>query len=81
MLKKIQLKPGINRDQTNYSGEGGWFQCDKIRFRSGYPEKVGGWLKASPSSFIGVCRQMWGWITSYNDDLLALGTKDRKSVV
>ena len=77
MFKKLQLKPGINRDQTNYSGEGGWWQCDKIRFRSGYPEKVGGWIKASPSSFIGVCRQMWGWITSYNDDLLALGTNSK----
>ena len=74
MLKKIQLKPGINRDQTNYSGEGGWFQCDKIRFRSGYPEKVGGWLSASLTTFIGVSRQMWNWVTSYADNILAVGT-------
>ena len=74
MLKKIQLKPGINRDQTNYSGEGGWWQCNKIRFRSGYPEKVGGWLRTSASTFIGVSRQMWNWVTSYADNLLAVGT-------
>jgi hypothetical protein len=74
MLKKIQLKPGINRDQTNYSGEGGWWQCDKIRFRSGYPEKVGGWLSASLTTFIGVSRQMWNWVTSYADNILAVGT-------
>lgn len=77
MLKKLQLKPGVNRDQTNYSGEGGWWQCNKIRFRSGYPEKIGGWIKAAPSSFIGVCRQMWGWVTSYADNFLALGTTSK----
>ena len=74
MFKKIQLKPGVNRDQTNYSGEGGWWQCDKIRFRSGYPEKVGGWLSASLTTFIGVSRQMWNWVTSYADNILAVGT-------
>ena len=74
MFKKIQLKPGINRDQTNYSGEGGWWQCNKIRFRSGYPEKVGGWLRTSVSTFIGVSRQMWNWVTSYADNILAVGT-------
>jgi hypothetical protein len=77
MLNKIQLKPGINRDQTNYSGEGGWWQCDKIRFRSGYPEKVGGWAKYSTTAVIGVCRQVWNWLTSYQDDLLALGTNKK----
>jgi hypothetical protein len=71
---KLQFRPGLNRDQTNYSGEGGWYDCDKIRFRSGYPEKVGGWKKATPFSYIGVCRQMWNWITSYSDNFLALGT-------
>lgn len=74
---KLQFKPGVNRDQTDYSNEGGWYECDKVRFRSGYPEKIGGWLKASPTSFAGVCRQMWNWITSYSDDFLALGTNER----
>ena len=74
---KLQFKPGVNRDQTDYSNEGGWYECDKIRFRSGYPEKIGGWVKSTPIPFIGVCRQMWNWITSYNDNLLALGTNEK----
>ena len=71
---KLQFKPGINRDQTDYSNEGGWWECDKIRFRSGYPEKLGGWLKAAPDPFVGYCRQMWNWVTTYSDDMLAMGT-------
>jgi len=74
---KLQFKPGVNRDQTDYSNEGGWYECDKIRFRSGYPEKVGGWVKATPTAFDGVCRQMWNWITTFSDDFLALGTDDK----
>jgi len=74
---KLQFKPGVNRDQTDYSNEGGWYECDKIRFRSGYPEKLGGWVKVSPTPFIGVCRQMWNWVTSFSDNLLALGTNDK----
>ena len=71
---KLQFKPGVNRDQTDYSNEGGWRECDKIRFRSGYPEKLGGWLKSAPDPFIGYCRQMLNWVTSYSDDMLAMGT-------
>lgn len=71
---KLNFRPGVNRDQTSYSGEGGWYECDKIRFFSGYPQKIGGWIKATPNSFIGVCRQMWNWITSFGDNLLAVGT-------
>ena len=74
---KLQFKPGLNRDQTNYSGEGGWFECDKIRFRSGYPQKLGGWQKGSSQPFDGVCRQMWSWITSYSDNFLAVGTNSK----
>jgi hypothetical protein len=74
---KLQFKPGINRDQTDYSNEGGWYECDKIRFRSGYPQKIGGWVKDFPTSFIGVCRQMWNWVTTYSDNLLALGTNEK----
>ena len=71
---KLNFRPGVNRDQTNYSGEGGWFECNKIRFFSGFPQKLGGWLKTTPNTFIGVCRQMWNWITTFSDNLLALGT-------
>jgi hypothetical protein len=74
---KLQFKPGVNRDQTDYSNEGGWWECDKIRFRSGYPQKIGGWSKATPNTFLGVCRQMWNWITTYSDNLLALGTNEK----
>ena len=71
---KLQFKPGVNRDQTNYSNEGGWYACDKIRFRSGYPEKIGGWVRVTTESFIGYCRQMWNWITTFADNMLAVGT-------
>jgi hypothetical protein len=74
---KLQFKPGVNRDQTDYSNEGGWYECDKIRFRSGYPEKLGGWVKATPNTFVGVCRQMWNWITTFSDNLLAIGTNEK----
>jgi hypothetical protein len=74
---KLQFKPGVNRDQTDYSNEGGWYECDKIRFRSGYPEKIGGWIKTTPTPFIGVCRQMWNWITTFDDNLLSLGTNEK----
>lgn len=71
---KLQFKPGVNRDQTNYSNEGGWWECDKIRFRSGFPEKIGGWNKSTPETFLGVCRQMNNWVTTFGDDFLSLGT-------
>ncbi len=74
---KLQFKPGVNRDQTDYSNEGGWYECDKIRFRSGYPEKIGGWVKSTPTAFSGVCRQMWNWVTTFGDNFLAMGTNDK----
>lgn len=74
---KLQFRPGLNRDQTNYTNEGGWFACDKIRFRSGYPQKLGGWLQSTTDTFIGVCRQMFGWITSFGDNFLAVGTSKK----
>jgi hypothetical protein len=74
---KLQFRPGINRDQTSYTNEGGWYDCDKIRFRSGYPEKIGGWTEVTPFRYIGVCRQMWNWITTFQDNFLALGTNKK----
>jgi hypothetical protein len=76
-FQKLQFKPGVNRDQTNYTNEGGWNECDKIRFRSGFPEKIGGWVKATPEVMLGVCRQLFGWITSYADNFLACGTNKK----
>jgi hypothetical protein len=76
-FQKLQFKPGVNRDQTNYTNEGGWNECDKIRFRSGYPEKIGGWVKSTPNFMLGVCRQLFGWITSFADNFLACGTNKK----
>ena len=76
-LQKLQFKPGVNRDQTNYSNEGGWNSCDKIRFRSGYPQKIGGWLRSGSYTLIGVCRQMFNYITTASDNILALGTSKK----
>jgi hypothetical protein len=76
-LTKLQFRPGINRDQTNLSGEGGWWDSDKIRFFSGYPQKLGGWVRYSVTPVLGLCRQVWNWITSYQDNLLALGTSKK----
>ena len=74
MLQRLQFKPGLNRDQTNYAGEGGYYECDKIRFRSGYPQKIGGWERANTVTINGVCRQMFNYVTSFNDNILWLGT-------
>jgi hypothetical protein len=76
-LQKLQFKPGVNRDQTNYTNEGGWYECDKIRFRSGYPQKIGGWLKANTTVLIGICRQMFTWISTDSDNLMAVGTNKK----
>ena len=76
-LQKLQFKPGLNRDQTNYTNEGGWFECDKIRFRSGYPQKMGGWLRYGTFTVVGVCRQVFNWITTASDNYLALGTSKK----
>ena len=76
-LQKLQFKPGVNRDQTNYTNEGGWNECDKIRFRSGYPQKIGGWLRYGLFTVVGVCRQVFNWITTSSDNYLALGTSKK----
>ena len=73
-LTKLQFRPGVNRDTTNYANEGGWYECDKIRFFSGFPQKIGGWVEATSNRVLGVCRQMWNWVTSYTDNFLAVGT-------
>jgi len=76
-LQKLQFKPGVNRDQTNYTNEGGWYECDKVRFRSGYPQKIGGWLRYGTFTLVGICRQMFNWITTLGDNYLAMGTSKK----
>ena len=73
-LKKIVLKPGVNRENTRYTNENGWYECDKIRFRQGTPEKIGGWSRISTNSFLGVARALWNWITNTGVNYLAVGT-------
>jgi len=73
-LSKIIFKPGVNRENTRYTNEGGWFESDKVRFRQGTPEVIGGWERISTNTFLGVCRSMWNWTTLANANLLALGT-------
>lgn len=60
-LQKLQFRPGLNREGTDYSNEGGWYDGDKIRFRSGFPEKIGGWTQLSTAQFTGVARSIWPW--------------------
>ena len=61
-LKKLTLRPGVNRENTRYTSENGWYEGDKIRFRQGTPEKIGGWTRISLSFFKGICRSLWAWI-------------------
>lgn len=73
-LQKLQFRPGVNREGTTLANEGGWFDCDKVRFRSGYPEKIGGWAALSYNTFLGVCRSLWNWVTLKSYNLMGVGT-------
>jgi len=73
-LQKLTFRPGVNREGTNYSNEGGWYDCDNIRFRSGFPEKLGGWIRLTANTFQGVCRALWNWVTLGGSNLLGVGT-------
>lgn len=86
MLKKIIFRPGVNRENTRYASEtmgnpnsatnvaGGWYESEKVRFRSGSPEKIGGWARISSTTFLGVCRSLWNWITLGSLNLIGVGT-------
>ena len=73
-LQKLLLKPGVNRENTRYTNEGGWYESDKVRFRQGTPEKIGGWQRISAATFIGICRSLWNWVTLAGQNLLGIGT-------
>ena len=73
-LKKIVFKPGTNQENTRYTNENGWYISDKVRFRQGTPEKIGGWQRISPNTFQGVCRFLWNWVTLSFENLMAVGT-------
>lgn len=85
-LKRLLFRPGVAREQTRYASEaigpvgsatqavGGWYESDKVRFRSGTPEKIGGWSRISASTFLGVCRSLWNWVTLGGLNLVGVGT-------
>ena len=73
-LQKLQYKPGVNRDVTSYTNEGGWVDSDKVRFRLGFPEKIGGWLKRSSNAYLGSARSLFPWTALAGTKFLAVGT-------
>ncbi len=73
-LQKLQFRPGINRETTRYMNEGGWYNCDKIRFRFGVPEKINGWQRYSDTQFLGICRRLHNWIALDQSNYIAIGT-------
>ena len=76
-LSKLQFKPGINREGTNYSNECGWFDGDKIRFRAGYPESIGGWTRVSNTQVTGTPRKIFDFVTLASQNLLFIGTEKK----
>mgnify|MGYP003133445840 CR=1 FL=1 len=76
-LAKYVFKPGINKEGTNYSNEGGWFDADKVRFRKGKPERIGGWNKFTTDSYVGTCRQLYPYKATNGDSFVILGTHQK----
>jgi len=76
-LQKILFKPGVNKENTRYTTEGGWYECDKIRFRQGNPEILGGWQRISANTYNGTCRSLWNWTTLGNLNLVGVGTNTK----
>jgi hypothetical protein len=74
VLTKLQFRPGINREVTSYTNEGGWVDGNKIRFRAGFPETIGGWVRLSDARFLGVCRALINWTTLTGSNLVGIGT-------
>lgn len=73
-LQKLQFKPGVDRENTRYAAEGGWYETNKVRFRRGMPQKIGGWVRLSSETFLGICRSMLNWVTLQGQNLVSVGT-------
>lgn len=73
-LKKIVFRPGVNRENTRYTNEMGWYESDKVRFRQGTPEKIGGWQRISENTYLGVCRSLFQWVTLAGSKPMGVGT-------
>jgi hypothetical protein len=76
-LQKLEFRPGINKESTSYANEGGYYSCDKVRFRSGYAEKIGGWANQTSNTFKGICHTLWNWVTFGGSNLLGFGTNSK----
>ena len=76
-LQKLTLKPGVNRENTRYTNENGWYESDNVRFRQGMPEKIGGWQRISGNTFLGICRSLWNWVTLGSQNLMGVGTSSK----
>lgn len=76
-LSKLVFKPGINKDQTNYASEGGWYAMDKVRFRSGFPEKIGGWVVSNNNPYVGAARSVFTWFTTDGGQPVGIGTNEK----
>jgi len=74
-ITSLKFRPGINKETTSYSNKGGWNDCDKVRFRFGYPEKLGGWEKYSSSTFLGTSRSLHAWANLEGNNYLGVGTE------
>ena len=73
-LTTLRYKPGVNRDVTSYTNEGGWVDSDKVRFRLGFPEKIGGWVKYSLNTYLGSARSLFPWTALDSTKFLGVGT-------
>ena len=80
-LKKLTFKPGIYRDNTNYANEGGWYDMDKVRFRSGFAEKIGGWQVVNFTPYAGQCRSLYNYQTTDGATITGLGTSEKYYVL
>ena len=76
-ITSLKFRPGINKETTSYSNKGGWNDCDLIRFRFGYPEKLGGWEKYSENTFIGTARSLHTWANLLGDNYIGIGTEQK----
>lgn len=74
-LQKITLRPGVNRENTRYTNEGGYYESNLVRFRQGTPEKIGGWVRISANTYTGICRSLWNWTTLAGANLIGVGTE------
>ena len=76
-ITSLKFRPGINKETTSYSNKGGWNDCDLVRFRFGYPEKLGGWEKYSENTFLGTARSLHTWANLLGDNYIGIGTEQK----